>query len=117
MTYFPPDVEKRAREIEHTRKERHEEIKRVSITQPKNYQKMTRAEAEYAATGKKIRPHKPKDEDYNSFEARYGFHGYTTHPTHFLAGEAGRERINIHKTQKHNHDDFWNVSKYFGGRF
>jgi hypothetical protein len=56
----------------------------------------------------------------NNIEARNGFHGYITHPAYFLTGEHGRERVDIqrfHRAVKNHRDDFWNVSKYFGGKF
>jgi hypothetical protein len=49
--------------------------------------------------------------------ARHGFHGYVTHPMNFLAGEHGRERVDIHKAKGRGNNDFWNVSRFFGGRF
>jgi hypothetical protein len=67
---------------------------------------------------KKILPDTPTQFDRSRIiKAKKGFHGYITHPMEFIAGEAGRERINIHKVKDKHHDDFWNVSKYFEGRF
>jgi hypothetical protein len=52
-----------------------------------------------------------------SSPARKGFHGFADHPMNFLVGEAGRERINIHKVKDKHSENFWDVSEYFGGRF
>ena len=68
--------------------------------------------AEYTDSGEKY-----DSKSKNPIKAKYGFHGYVNHPVKFLAGESGKERINIHKTRKKHHDDFWNVSRYFGGEF
>jgi hypothetical protein len=53
--------------------------------------------------------------------AANGFHGIVYGPTHFLAGEAGRERVNISPLKKkhksHHEEKFWDVSDYFGGKY
>lgn len=33
-------------------------------------------------------------------EAKYGFHGYVNKPTHFLVGEAGKERVDIYPIRR-----------------
>ena len=79
----------------------------------------------YIKTGEKIRPNKPSEEQWEkTVPAKYGFHGYVNHPVKFLAGEHGRERIDIHRIKKKKHNnqnmysmDMSDVSKYLGGRW
>lgn len=62
----------------------------------------------------------PEQSDYvskNPIHACYGFHGYVNKPTIFLAGEHGREHIDIYKSRKKHHENFWNVSEYFRGNY
>lgn len=53
--------------------------------------------------------------------AAKGFHGIIYHPTRFLVGESGKERVNItpikKKHKSHNEEKFWDVSDYFGGKY
>jgi hypothetical protein len=72
----------------------------------------------YIKHGKRIKPTPPSQDDWNRVvPAKNGFHGYVNHPMKLLYGEAGKERIDIHKTRKRHNDHFWDVSEYFGGRF
>lgn len=48
-------------------------------------------------------------------KAAKGFHGYVDHPTHFLVGEAGPERVNItpikkKKTHHHVDKDYYDIN-------
>lgn len=48
-------------------------------------------------------------------KAAHGFHGMVYKPTHFLAGEAGRERVNITPMKKHSkpkHNE-WSMNNVF----
>lgn len=52
------------------------------------------------------------DNVYDYIVAKKGFHGVIRHPTEFLAGEAGKERVNISavkKSKKHKSNN-----KFYG---
>lgn len=57
-------------------------------------------------------------ESRKSIKAKNGFHGMVYHPTYFLAGEAGRERVNITPIKKHkNRNHEMNYNDYDLGKF
>lgn len=70
-----------------------------------------------------------EDEEPDRLFAKTGFHGYVNHPTHFIVGEHGRERVDIypkwqkgykihHRKHHQKHDDNpYDVSKFFEGKF
>jgi hypothetical protein len=54
------------------------------------------------------------ENEYDYIIAKKGFHGIINHPTNFLTGEAGRERVNITPLKKRkkskSKDDFYGQS-------